>query len=265
MTGMFAVLPRLPRLGAGRHLIERNLIFFRTHLLVIIGGFFEALFYLLSIGVGLEDLVGDVDGPGGTVMTYTEFVAPAMLAASAMNGAVMETFNIFAKLHMSKSYDAVLATPLTIRDIAIGEVTWSLIRGSSYSAAFLVIMAALGLLGSWWALLALPAVVLLGFAFAAVGLAATTFMRGWQDFEWITTATLPMFLFSATFAPLSAYPEPVATLARALPLYHGVTLLRGLCTGAVDTGLLVHLGYLLALGALALWLALRRLEKILTR
>ncbi|WP_019876536.1 ABC transporter permease [Sporichthya polymorpha] len=270
MTTVGRVLPPLPRvgrpaLGAGRHVVERNALFFRGHVLVILGGFFEALFYLLSIGVGIADLVGDVEGPGGRTLEYTEFVAPAMLAASAMNGAVMESFNIMAKLHLSKAYEAVLATPITIRDIAIGEITWTLMRGGAYSAAFLAVMAALGLCSSWWAVLALPAALLVGFTFAALGLAAVSLIRGWQDFEWVMTGVLPMFLFSATFAPLSTYPDPVAWLARVLPLYHGVALLRGLTTGAVDASLLLHLLYLIALGAGACWLAIRRLEaKLIT-
>ncbi len=257
--------PGRPTLGPGRHLIERNALFFRGHMLVIIGGFFEALFYLLSIGVGISDLVGDVEGPGGRTLEYTEFVAPAMLAASAMNGAVMESFNIMAKLHLSKAYEAVLATPITIRDIALGEVVWTLMRGGAYSAAFLGVMAGLGLISSWWALLALPAALLVGFTFAAVGLAAVSVIRGWQDFEWVMTAVMPMFLFSATFAPLSAYPDPVAWLARVLPLYHGVALIRGLTTGAVSGVLLVHVLYLVAIGATAFWVATRRLEAKLVK
>lgn len=252
--------PARPAFGSARHLIERNALFFRGHMLVIIGGFFEALFYLLSIGVGIADLVGDVEGPGGRPLEYTEFVAPAMLAASAMNGAMMESFNIMAKLHLSKAYEAVLATPIGIRDIALGEVTWTLMRGGAYSAAFLGVMAGLGLISSWWALLALPAALLVGFTFAAIGLAAVSLIRGWQDFEWVMTAVLPMFLFSATFAPLSTYPDGVAWLARVMPLYHGVALLRGLTTGAVGGVLLVHVLYLVVLGAAAFWVATRRLE-----
>lgn len=259
------VLPPLPRLGPGRHLIERNMVFFRGHLFVIIGGFFEALFYLLSIGVGISDLVGTVPGPGGRTLTYTEFVAPAMLAASSMNGAVAESFNMVAKLHMSKAYEAVLATPVTIRDIAFGEVAWSLLRGSTYSAAFLAVMAALGLCSSWWAVLALPAAILVGFSFAALGLAAVATIRGWQDFEWVMAAVLPMFLLSATFAPLSAYPDAIAWLARVLPLYHGVSLLRALTTGAVSGVLLVHLLYLVVLGVASMWLAMRMLTARLVR
>jgi lipooligosaccharide transport system permease protein len=262
---MLRVLPPLPRLGRGRHLVERNLVFFRGHMLVIIGGFFEALFYLLSIGVGVSDLVGEVKGPGGKTLEYTEFVAPAMLAASAMNGAVMESFNIMAKLHLSKAYEAVLSTPITIRDIAIGEITWTLTRGTVYSTAFLAVMVGMGLVSSWWGLLALPAVILVGFTFSALGLAAVSAIRGWQDFEWVMTGVLPMFLFSATFAPLSTYPIAVQWLAQAMPLYHGVALLRGLTTGAISGALLVHLLYLVVVGAAAFWFATRRLEaKLLT-
>ena len=260
----FRVLPPL-RLGRGRHLVERNLVFFSGHALVIIGGFFEALFYLLSIGVGVSDLVGDIAGPGGRTLSYTEFVAPAMLAASAMNGAVMESFNIMAKLHLSKTYEAVLSTPVTIRDIALGEICWTLLRGTVYSTAFLGVMVAMGLVSSWWGVLALPAVVLVGFTFSALGLAAVSAIRGWQDFEWVMTGVLPMFMFSATFAPLSTYPDPVAWLAQAMPLYHGVALLRGLTTGAVSGALVVHLVYLAVVGVAAFVFATRRLEaKLLT-
>lgn len=260
------VLPPLPRLGAGRHLFERNLLFFRQHWVVMVGGFFEPLFYLLSIGVGISALVGEVAGPGGERLSYTEFIAPAMLAASAMNGAVMETtFNLFFKLRYLKTYDAVLATPVGVRDIALGEAAWALARGSVYSAMFLAVMAVLGLIGSWWAVLALPAAILVGVAFVGVGMAATTFMRTWQDFEWVTMAVLPMFLFSATFYPLASYPDGLQWVVQATPLYHGVALLRSLVTGAVGPEALGHVAYLAVLGTLALALAARRMESILRR
>src|SRR5690606_29844681 len=111
------------------------------------------------------------------------------------------------KLRHAKLYDAVLATPMRPLDVALGEIGWALIRGGSYSAAFLVTMAAMGLVRSWWALLVVPSALLVAFAFAAVGMAATTLMRSWQDFEFIQLTILPMFLFSGTFFPLSAYPD----------------------------------------------------------
>ncbi len=137
-----------------------------------------------------------------------------MLAASAMNGAVLDsTYNFFFKLKYNKLFDQMLATPLTTTDIARGELSWSLLRGGIYSAVFLLVMVAMGLVHSWWAVLAVPAALLVGAAFGAVGMALTTYMRSWQDFDYVTLGQLPLFLFSATFFPLSAFPE-LARLGR---------------------------------------------------
>ena len=166
------LLQRLVGTGGARHLVERNARVYRREWLVLVSGFLEPVFYLFSIGVGVSKLVGDVTLPGGEVVSYTAFVAPAMLAASAMNGAVIDaTFGLFFKLKYNKLYDAVLATPVTPVDVAIGEITWALMRGSLYSISFIGVMLVIGLISSWWAVFALPVVVLTGFAFAAIGTA----------------------------------------------------------------------------------------------
>jgi lipooligosaccharide transport system permease protein len=263
---LLRITPSLPRFGLARHIVERNYLLFRRDWIVLVSGFFEPLFYLLSIGVGISQLVGDIPGPDGRTIPYTLFVAPAMLASSAMNGAILETtFNVFFKLRYAKTYDAVLATPLSPRDIAVGDVTWALVRCAIYSAMFLLVMLGMGLIPSWWALLALPAAVLVGFAFAAAGMAATTYMRSWQDFDLVSLATLPMFLLSATFYPLSTYPPALQWVVELTPLYHGVALLRALVTGAVSPGLASHVGYLLVMGLLGLVIASRRLARLLLR
>jgi lipooligosaccharide transport system permease protein len=191
-------------------------------------------------------------------------VAPALLAASAMNGAIFDsTFNVFFKLKYAKLYDAVLATPMGPRDIAVGEVCWSLIRGGLYSAAFLVVAVLAGAVKSWWAVLGVPAAIFIGFAFAALGMFATTFMRSWVDFDYVTLAIQPMFLFSATFFPLSTYPEALQWLVRCTPLYHGVALERALLLGDMGWGVLWHVLYLLVLGLVGVVGAARRLEKLL--
>ncbi len=131
-----------------------------------------------------------------------------MLAASAMNGAMLDaTFVFFFKLKYDKLFDQMLATPLTTGDIARGELSWSLLRGGIYSAAFLLVMVAMDLVHSWWAVLALPASLLIGLAFGGACMALTTFMRSWQDFDYVTLGTLPLFLFSATFFPITAVPH----------------------------------------------------------
>ena len=269
LTGSLRLSPpvvtrRLFGTGAGRYLVERNYRVYRNAWLILVSGFLEPVFYLFSIGIGVSRLVGDVALPGGQLVSYTVFVAPAMLAASAVNGALIDaTFNLFFKLKYEKVYDAVLATPVTPVDVAVGEITWSLIRGSLYSGAFIVVMLFMGLISSWWAVLALPVVILTGFAFAAIGTACTTFMRSWQDFGYITLVQLPLFLFSATFYPLSVYPEGLQWVVQLSPLYHSAALLRELTTGTVGLGSLWHVGVLVALGVAGLLVTGRRLEKLL--
>jgi lipooligosaccharide transport system permease protein len=246
-------------------LVERNLLVYRRLWLLIVSGFFEPVFYLFSIGIGIGALVGTVAGPGGRVIGYTAFVAPALLAASAMNGAVYDsTFNIFFKLKHAKLYDAVLATPVGPRDIALGEIAWAQLRGTIYSSAFLLVMLVMGLVQSWWALLALPATMLIGFAFAAVCMTVTSFMRSWQDFEYVQLTILPMFLFSTTFYPLSIYSRPLQVFVECTPLYHGIELLRALTTGVgIGPGLLGHALYFVVMAVIGVVGSARRLERLL--
>jgi lipooligosaccharide transport system permease protein len=259
---------RRPALGGrgSAHLIERHARVYRHTWLVLVSGVFEPLFYLLSIGVGIGHLVGGVTGPGGQVVGYASFVAPALLATAAMNGAIYDsTFNVFFRLKYAKFYDAALATPMRPGDIALGEIGWALIRGGLYAVAFMGVMLALGLVHSAWAVADVPAALLVGFGSAAAGMAATTFMRSWQDFEFITLATLPMFLLSATFYPLSVYPRPVQIVVECTPLYQGVALMRGLTLGVVGPGLLWHVAYLALMGLAGLWVASGRISRLLLR
>jgi lipooligosaccharide transport system permease protein len=257
-------LPLPAGAGLARTLVERNMRAFRHGWAVLVSGFFEPVFYLFSLGVGLGALIGDIEASSGQLVEYAVFVAPALMASAAMNGAVYDaTFNIFFKLKYAKLYDSVLATPLGPRDVALGEISWALLRGLFYSVAFLLVAAAAGVVMSWWAMLAIPAASLIGFAFAAVGMAATTFMRSWQDFDYVQLAILPMFLFSATFYPLSTYPESWGWVVELTPLYHGVELVRGLMLGEIGAGLLVHVAYLSVMGMVGTVFAARRIERLL--
>ncbi len=246
-------------------LVRRNLVVARHTWLTVVSGFFEPVFYLLALGIGLGALVGDVSYAGGAV-AYREFVAPAMLAAAAMNGAVYEsTINVFAKLKWSRTYEGILATPLGIRDVALGELLYALLRGAVYAAGFVVVMAALDLVASWWAVAVVPAALLVGAAFASVGLIAVTFMRSWADFAFVELFTLPLFLFSATFVPLAEYPQATQGIVYATPLFHGVELVRSLVLGTVGPATLGHCAYLAAMTAVGLAVADRRLERLLVR
>ncbi len=247
---------------AGR-LVERNVLVYRRQWVFIVSGFFEPFFYLLSIGVGLNHLVGGVT-VGGRTVAYTDFVAPGLLAAAAMNGAMFDaTFGIFFKLKIAKTYDAILSTPLDVGDVAVGELAWALIRGSLYSGAFIVVMAVLGYVVSPWAVLCFPGAVLISAAFAAAGMAGTSYMRSWQDFDFVSLAILPLFLFSATFYPLTVYPDWLQLVVRATPLYQGVALLRGLDLGIFGWSLVGHVVYLAAMGVIGLRVTARRLALLL--
>ena len=257
----------LPVFGA-RHwrVVERNFLVYRRGWVVFVSGMLEPIFYLLSIGIGVGGLVGHFTLGDGARVGYVEFVAPAMLAASAMNGALFDaTYNIFFKMKYAKLYDAMLATPLRPGDVARGEVTWALLRGACYSLVFIVVMLVMGLVSSWWMLLALPATLLIGYAFAGAGMALTTWMRSWQDFDFVQLAIMPMFLFSATFYPISTYPSTIQWVVRCTPLYQGVSLLRAMALGTLGWSALVSVAYLTAMGTTGLLVAGRRVGTLLLK
>ena len=249
----------------GRFMVERGMITTRAYWPVLASGFFEPIFYLFAVGVGIGQLVGDLVLTDGSVVSYAAFVAPAMLAASAMNGAVFEGTNVFFKLRYGKIYDGVLATPMRPTDVASGEIAWSLIRGGTYSLAFIIVMAAMGLIDSWWGVLALPAALLIGLAFGAAGTAAATYMRTWQDLDLITLITLPLFLFSATFYPIDVYPPAIQVLTWFSPLFHGVRLVRGLTLGIFDWTLLINVAFLATMGAIGAIITSRRIGTLLLK
>ncbi len=260
------ILPPGLYAGRGHIVLERAFRVYRRGWLVILSGFFEPLFYLFALGTGLKGLVGTVEGPGGQPISYTAFIAPALLAASAMNGAIFDaSHNVFFKLKFAKLYDSMLATSLGPLDVAIGEISWALIRGGLYSAGFVLVMLAAGLTASVWAVLLLPAAVLIAFGFSAVAMAVTSFAKSFQDLDLIQLAVLPMFLFSGTFYALSVYPRWLQIVIQCLPLSQGIEMLRDLNAGVIGWELLGHAGYFAVMALAGLAVTARRLEKLLLR
>jgi lipooligosaccharide transport system permease protein len=246
------------------HMLERNVMLYRQGWIFLVSGFFEPLFYLLSLGIGLNTLVGGVT-VGGATVSYAAFVAPGMLATSAMNGSMLDaTFNTFFRLKISHSYDPVLATPLTVDDIAFGELSWCVTRGALYSASFLVCMWILGDTSSPWAILCLPVAILTSLAFACAGMAACTYLRSWQDFDLVMLAVMPMFLFSGTFFPISQYPVWLQDVVRVTPLYQAVALSRGCSLGQFNWAMLGHTVYLIVMSLVGLAITSRRFRGLLT-
>lgn len=265
------VLPRLiafegaPRRSAA--VIERNVAALRSaYWVVMLTGFLEPVLYLFSIGVGVGALIGDLPLPDGRTVPYAAFVAPAMLASSAMTGALSETtFNFFGKMKFMKLYDGMLATPVRPIEIALGELSWAMIRGNIYAAAFLVIMVVMGLTTAGLAVVAFLCAALVGFAFGGLGMALSTYMRSWQDFDLVSSAQFALFLFSGTFVPAQSYPAVLRWVVEATPLYRSVDLIRATTTGSWSWLQLADVAYLLALLTAGLTIAGRRMGKLLCK
>jgi lipooligosaccharide transport system permease protein len=250
--------------GNARAVVGRGLLATRsTNWIIVLTGVFEPVFYLLALGLGLGSYIGGVTDSQGHVIPYTAFIAPGLLAVSAMNGAIYDsTWNVFFKMHFGKLYQGMLATRLGPLDVALGEISLALLRGAAYGTTFLLVMQVLGLNLSWTALFALPAVLLIAFGFASLGMGITSYLKTFQQMDWVQFFLLPMFLFSATFYPLSVYPAPIQWIIQVFPLWHGVELVRGLTTGALSPAMLGHLLYFLIMIAIGLVFTTRRLRSL---
>ena len=264
---------RAGRLGASVYagrpwaLIQRNVFALRTtNSLVFFSGFVEPVFYLLAFGFGLGGFIDNVTEPGAAQMSYATFIAPALLATSAMNGAIADsTWNVFFKMKYGRFYDAVMATSLGALDTAAGEIGWAMIRGATYGVGFMCIVMPLGLVPSWWGLLAVPAAAIVAFGFASVGMAVTSYLDSHQQMNWVNFALLPMFLFSGAFFPLTNYPWIAQQVVHALPLWQAIAMLRGLMYGNLDWQLLGHVAYFAVFIAIGLTVTTRRLNALFLR
>ncbi len=243
--------------------VERNIVSYRRTWVILVSAMFEPIFFLYGLGVGLGRLVGDLDWQGDMI-TYAQFVAPGLIATSAMNGAIFDmTFNFYFKLKENRTFEAMLASPLSIAHVLDGEMAWAMIRGGFYSVTFMGVMYAFGLIASWWALLIPLAALLVGLMFAALGSFGTTFARNWQDFDILFLITQPLFLLSTTFFALEVYPTWLRPVVQATPLYHGVDLIRDLARGTVDSSAFGHVAYMVIATVIARRLVNKRLGKLL--
>ena len=249
--------------GNARAVIERGLrATMSNNYLVVLSGFFEPVFYLLSMGIGLGGIIGAIDVDGASV-PYGAYIAPALLAVSAMNGAIYDsTWNVFFKLNFGKLYQTMLLTSLGPLDVAVGEITLALLRGGVYAIGFLIVMQVMGLVLSPLAILAIPAVILIAAGFASIGMAFTSYMKTFQQMDWLPMVMLPMFLFSATFFPITVYPEAIQIMVQCFPLWHGVELIRMLTTGVVSSMIWVHIGYYLIMLGVGVVVVSRRLRAL---
>lgn len=252
--------------GRSHILLERSFLALKTSSwMVVLSGFVEPVFYLMAFGFGIGELIGGVTD-GGEPISYAAYIAPALLATSAMNGAIYDsTWNVFFKMHFGKVYQSMLSTSLGSLDVALGEIGWALLRGLAYALGFMAVAVPLGLIPSLWGILAVPAAVLIAFGFASIGMAVTSYLSSFQQMNWINFLLMPMFMFSGTFYPLSVYPEWIQTIIQALPLWHAVELVRGLTLGNIDSSMLGHVAYFSVMIILGLIFTTKRLTALFMR
>jgi lipooligosaccharide transport system permease protein len=250
--------------GRTRSVLERGLIAFKSSTwIVVLTGFLEPLLFLFAFGYGIGELIGDVTPKEGKAISYAMYIAPGLLATSAMNGAIYDsTWNVFFKIRHGRLYHSMLATSLGPLDVALGEILWALLRGLIYALGFMAVVTPLGLVSSWWAIAAIPAVVLIAFAFSAVGMAITSYMKTFQQMDLINVVLLPMFLFSGSFYPIDVFPQWIQGVIQSLPLWHAIELVRSLMLGTINTGLINHIIYFVIMAALGIVVTSRRLTTL---
>ncbi len=253
--------------GRSRAVLERSFLAFKSTMwLFILSGFLEPVLYLFSFGYGVGKFIGNIDLGDGRIVTYAAFIAPGLLATSAMNGAMLDsTWNVFEKMHETRLYHGMLATSLGPLDVALGEIAWAMLRGLVYAIGFMLVVAPLGLIPSWWGVLAIPAAVLIAFGIASLGMAITSYFSSYQQMQIIPIIMMPMFLFSGSFFPISVFPRWVQTIIEIFPLWQAIQMIRGLTLGVINIGLLGHILYFLILIASGLFFTTKRLNALFMR
>ena len=253
--------------GRSHVILERSLVALKSsNWFPVVSGFLEPLLYLFSFGYGVGTLIGDIQVSNGQVVSYAMFIAPGLLASSAMNGAIYDsTWNVYFKLHEGKIYHGMLATSLGPLDVALGEILTALLRGFAYAVGFMAVATPMGLIPSWWGVLAIPAAVLIAFGFASIGMAITSYFKSYQQMGLINISLLPIFLFSGSFYPLSVFPDWAQIVIKTLPLWHAIEMIRNLTLGIINFSLLGHIAYFLVMIVVGLFFTTKRLNALFMR
>jgi lipooligosaccharide transport system permease protein len=224
----------------------------------ILGNLADPLLYMLGFGYGIGALVPQMEG-----MSYIAFIAAGTVCSSTMNSATFESmYSSFSRMHVQRTWDAILNAPIDLDDIVVAEVVWSASKATLSGVAVLLVATLLGLTQSWLALWIVPLAMLAGFTFASLGLIMTALSPSYDFFMYYFTLVItPMMLVSGVFFPIDQLPPALQAVAAVLPLTQAVAIARPLMHGAVPSELLLHLGILLAYGLIGFQLALALTRK----
>ena len=242
---------------------QRNLrVYRKTWKISFVPPLTEPLLYLTAFGVGLGSLVGTLVY-NGVATGYTAFIAPGLIAINIMQGAFFETtYASFVRMYYQKTFDAMLATPLTLEEVITGEILWGATKAVIGTALMMAVVSLFGLLQYPHALLLLPVAFLGGLAFACAGMICTAIVPTIETFNLpIFLFITPMFLFSGTFFPLSNLPDWARLLAQVLPLTHLVELCRSVALGRLSGGTLLGVLYLAVWSAVLFPLAVAGMRR----
>jgi lipooligosaccharide transport system permease protein len=218
----------------------------------ILGNLADPLIMLFALGYGLGAMVGEVQGS-----SYFAFLAAGFVATSTMYAATFESlFSAFSRMHVQRTWEGIVNAPLTLDDVLAGECVWAATKALAAGSCMLLIVTAFGYAAPGYALAALPVVVLVGLAFAAVGLAINALASNYDFFSYYMTLVLtPMMMLSGVFFPIEQMPSAVQAGAKILPLYHGVAVVRPLLHGEAAPALGLHLGVLAAYAMVGFYVA----------
>jgi len=237
-------------------------VWYKLYLASLVGNLGEPILFLLAFGLGLSRFVSEVDG-----MPYIKFIAPGLIVSAAMNASAFEcTFGSFIRMTEQKTYDAIMVTPVSIEEVAAGDIMWGMSKGFISAVIIMPVFVIAGLMDSPWLVLVPVLALLVGLMVSSMSLVVTAFAPSFEFFTYYFTLVIsPMFFFSGVFFPLSAMPAWVGRLAWFFPLTHAVNVTRGLASGNLAPSLIGDTAWMVVFTFVMTWVGIKLIKRRLIK
>ncbi len=256
---MMFTVPMFPKISLRfRHVWQRNFDVWRKYYKAsLVGNLGEPFLYLIALGFGVGRFIQEIEG-----VSYLHFIAPGLVAASAMNSASFEcTFGSFTRITVQKTFHAIVATPISMEEVVVGDIFWGASKSLLSGTVILLAVFAIGLIPSPFFLLIIPLIFLVGIMFASLAMVVTAISPSYDFFAYFfTLAVSPMFLFSGIFFPLNDLPEWIQALAWLLPLTHVVNIFRNLALGTIEYSIFFDLIWICVFTWIVFCLSVRKVK-----